>query len=195
MLEPPCSRSCTLSPSNLPSHEAGPTCLLGSPGLGSCGQTAQWSRSGCPLTICTQVVAFSSHEQEIEAAETLCEPHHLPDPLLRGGRLAEAQGPQCQASLSGLTPFCYRSWALLNIKQGIKHWIFKNIYIKSNASYKWLTRINMGIFTGARSASCGRHKYGHFYRASLYIHPAKANHWVGCENQGGKIYMFLIILP
>lgn len=38
-------------------------------------------------------------------------------------------------------------------------------------------------------------KYGHFYRASLYIHPAKANHWVGCENQGGKIYMFLIILP
>lgn len=103
---------------------------------GALGKQLRCGGSGCLLTICTQVVAFSPHEQEIKAAETLCEPHHLPGPLLRGGRLAEAQGPQCQASLSGLTPSRYRSWALLNIKQGVKHWIFKNIYIKSNASYK-----------------------------------------------------------
>lgn len=51
----------------------------------------------------------------------------------------------------------------------------------------------MGILTAARSTSCRREIWA-FLSALLYIHPAKANRWVGNENQEGEIYMFLIIL-
>lgn len=143
---------------------------------------------------------FSSPEQELEVAETLCEPS--PCPASWGGVAARNTGTSAPGflvwtdtfQLKDLHPFYMRQTGWQNQDESRSNIGFSKNIVKVTSvatdcqELTWASSLERDLRAVAD-------KYGHFYWALLYIHPAKANRWVGNENQEGKIYMFLIILP